>query len=180
MLSGATRSTGSTSRSMFGRASSTTDRLGPSGPTAAGRTVVAQGQACDAGARSGGPGNAVALQRVPTVVQFPAVLGASVSVIAGLLGLIWPQRVSTVIGLQLPGPLGISEFRATYGGLFVGAGAAVLSIGTSDAALVLGAAWLGAFAARVLSLVIDRNASRENLAGCAIELAVGSLLVLGR
>jgi hypothetical protein len=32
----------------------------------------------------------------------------------------------------------------------------------------------------VLSLVIDRNASRENLAGCAIELAVGSLLVLGR
>jgi len=41
-------------------------------------------------------------------------------------------------------------------------------------------AWLGAFAARVLSVVIDRNASRENLAGCAIELAVGSLLVLGR
>ena len=50
----------------------------------------------------------------------------------------------------------------------------------SLAALVLGAAWLGAFAARVVSLVIDRNASRENLAGCAIELAVGALLVLGR
>lgn len=102
------------------------------------------------------------------------------SVLAGLLGLIWPRPVSRVIGLELPGRLGVSEFRATYGGLFIGAGVAVLVIGSADAALVLGAAWLGAFAARVVSVVIDRNASRENLAGCAIEFAVGSLLVLGR
>lgn len=113
-------------------------------------------------------------------MQFPAILGASVSVLAGLLGLIWPQQVSKVIGLELPGRLGVSEFRATYGGLFIGAGVAVLAIGTADAALVLGAAWLGAFAGRVVSLVIDRNASKENLAGCAIELVVGGLLVLGR
>jgi hypothetical protein len=113
-------------------------------------------------------------------MQLPAVIGASVSVVAGLLGLIWPRQVSTVIGLELPGRLGLSEFRATYGGLFIGAGVAVLIIGSSDAALVLGAAWLGAFVARVVSLVIDRSASRENLAGCVIELAVGALLVLGR
>ena len=113
-------------------------------------------------------------------MQLPAVLGASVSVLAGLLGLIWPQQVSKVVGLELPGRLGVSEFRATYGGLFIGAGVAVLAIGTADAALVLGAAWLGAFAARMVSLVIDRNASKENLAGCAIELAVGGLFVLGR
>ena len=113
-------------------------------------------------------------------MQLPAVIGATVSVVAGLLGLIWPRQVSTVIGLELPGRLGVSEFRATYGGLFIGAGVAVLVIGSSDAALVHGAAWLGAFAARVVSLVIDRNPSKENLAGCAIELAVGGLLVLGR
>ncbi len=113
-------------------------------------------------------------------MQFPAVLGASVSVLAGLLGLIWPQQVSRVVGLELPGRLGVSEFRATYGGLFIGAGVAVLVIGSADAALVLGAAWLGAFAARVVSLVVDRSVSRENLAGCAIELTVGGLLVIGR
>ena len=106
--------------------------------------------------------------------------GAVVTAMLGCLGLLFPKAVGRVLGVEPDKPLGISEFRATYGGLFVGAGAAVLSIGTSDAALVLGAAWLGAFAARVLSLVIDRNASRGNLAGCAIELAVGSLLVLGR
>jgi len=113
-------------------------------------------------------------------MQFPAVIGASVSIFAGLVGLIWPQQVSKVIGLELPGRLGVSEFRATYGGLFIGAGVAVLAIGSADAALVLGAAWLGAFAGRVVSLVIDRNTSKENIAGCAIELVVGGLLVLGR
>jgi len=113
-------------------------------------------------------------------MQFPAVLGASVSVLAGMLGLIWPKQVSRVIGLELPGPLGISEFRATYGGLFIGAGVAVLVLGSADAAVVLGVAWLGAFAGRVVSLVVDRSMSKENLAGCAIELAVGGLLVLGR
>lgn len=67
-------------------------------------------------------------------------LGAAISVLAGCLGLLWPDRVSAVIGLHLPGLLGVSEFNATYGGLFIGAGLAVLLLGSRDAALVLGAA----------------------------------------
>ena len=105
-------------------------------------------------------------------------IGATISVLAGLLGLIWPQRVSAVIGLNLPGKLGISEFRATYGGLFIGAGLAVLLIGNRQAALVLGAAWGGAFVARTASLFIDKSRSKENLAGLAIEAAVAALLIL--
>ena len=105
-------------------------------------------------------------------------IGAAISVLAGVLGLIWPQKVSAIIGLSLPGKLGISEFRATYGGLFIGAGLATLLIGTHQAALVLGAAWGGAFVARAVSLVIDKSRSRENLAGLVIEAAVATLLVL--
>ena len=107
-----------------------------------------------------------------------AQIGAVVSILAGCLGLIWPRTVSSVIGLRLPGPLGISEFRATYGGLFIGAGAAVLLIGSREAALVLGAAWGGAFVARAVSLVIDKSRSKENFAGLLIEAAVAALLVL--
>ncbi|MBU3687764.1 MAG: DUF4345 domain-containing protein [Mycobacteriaceae bacterium] len=105
-------------------------------------------------------------------------IGAAISVLAGVLGLIWPQKVSAIIGLSLPGKLGISEFRATYGGLFIGAGLATLLIGTHQAALVLGAAWGGAFVARAVSLIIDKSRSRENLAGLVIEAAVATLLVL--
>jgi hypothetical protein len=111
-------------------------------------------------------------------MTWTAYVGASISVAAGLLGLVFPTRVSRVVGVSLPTPLGLSEFRATYGGLFIGAGVAVLAIGTHEAALVLGLAWLGAFAARLLSVAVDKSASRENLAGLVIELVVGLLLVL--
>ena len=108
-----------------------------------------------------------------------AYIGAALSVAAGLAGLLWPYRVSSTIGLQLPSPLGLSEFRATYGGLFMGAGLAVLILGSRDAALVLGAGWLGAFVARGLSTVVDRSTSKENLAGLVIEAAIGAALILG-
>ena len=108
-----------------------------------------------------------------------ATIGAAISVAAGVLGFLWPHQVSKTIGLGLPSRLALSEFRATYGGLFVGAGVAVLVIGSSDAARVLGAAWAGAFIARALSVVIDRSRSRENIAGLIIEAAVAALLLIG-
>jgi len=111
-------------------------------------------------------------------MSWTASVGAAISVLAGSLGLIFPASVSRVLGLSLSGRLGTSEFRATYGGLFIGAGVAVLMIGSTEAALVLGFAWLGACAARMLSVVVDRSTSRENLVGLAFELAVGILLVV--
>ena len=105
-------------------------------------------------------------------------IGAAISIVAGILGLLWPDKVSSVIGLHLPRPLGISEFRATYGGLFIGAGLATVLIGSREAALVLGAAWGGAFIARAISLVVDRSRSKENIAGLVIEAAVAALLML--
>ena len=87
-------------------------------------------------------------------------VGAIVSIIAGCLGLIWPKQVSRTIGLQTLGQLGQSEVRATYGGLFIGAGVAVVLLASSDAALVLGAAWAGAFIARA---VVSARAVTENV-----------------
>lgn len=104
-------------------------------------------------------------------------VGAAISVLAGCFGLVRPQRVSAVIGLHLPGRLGVSEFRATYGGLFIGAGLAVVMLGSREAALVLGAAWGGAFVARAISVVIDRSRSKENAAGLVVEAVAAALLL---
>jgi hypothetical protein len=105
-------------------------------------------------------------------------IGAVLSVLAGVMGLLWPRPVSARIGLALPSALGVSEFRATYGGLFIGAGAAVLFSGSATAATVLGAAWGGAFVARALSVVIDRSRSKDNVAGLVIEAVMAALLLL--
>jgi hypothetical protein len=70
-------------------------------------------------------------------MAWTAYVAALVSILAGTLGLLFPSRISRIIGLSLPARLGVSEFRATYGGLFIGAGLAVLAIGRREAALVL-------------------------------------------
>ena len=59
------------------------------------------------------------------------------------------------------------------------AGIAAIVIGTRDATLVLACAWFGAAAGRTISAFIDRSWSKENLAGIAIEVVVGSLLLVG-
>ena len=105
-------------------------------------------------------------------------VGAIISVVAGCLGLLWPEHVSRTIGLHIPDRLGTSEVRATYGGLFIGAGVAVLLIANSDAALVLGAAWTGAFVARAISFAIDKSRTKENIAGLLIEGVMAVLLIL--
>lgn len=105
-------------------------------------------------------------------------VGAIISIVAGCLGLIWPKQVGRTIGLQITDRLGTSEVRATYGGLFIGAGLCVLVIASSDAALVLGAAWAGAFIARAISFVIDKSRTKENIVGLLIEGVMATLLIL--
>jgi len=105
-------------------------------------------------------------------------VGSIVSIVAGCLGLIWPDRVTRMIGLRIPGGLGKSEVRATYGGLFIGMGLAVTLIANDDAALVLGAAWGGAFVARAISFVVDGSRSKENVVGLVIEALVAIPLIL--
>lgn len=86
--------------------------------------------------------------------------------------------MSRTIGLQIPGRLGQSEVRATYGGLFIGAGVAVVPVASSDVAFVLGAAWAGAFIARAISFVVDESHTKENIAGLLIEAVMATLLIL--
>jgi hypothetical protein len=44
--------------------------------------------------------------------------GAVLTVVLGFLGLLFPNAVGRVLGIDLDRPLGTSEFRATYGGFF--------------------------------------------------------------
>jgi hypothetical protein len=104
-------------------------------------------------------------------------IGAGITILGGLIGLLFPTQVSRTIGLGLNGRLGRSEFRATYGGLFLAAGIAAIAINSDDATLLLACAWFGAAAGRSISAVIDQSWSKENVAGIIIELTTGSLLI---
>ena len=111
-------------------------------------------------------------------MELPQILhhvGALVTLAMGGLGLVRPRAAARLIGLEPRGRLGGSELRATYGGLFAALGAFTLLTRDEVAFALVGAAWLGAAAARVgdaLLLGGDRSVWRAALfeAGVALLL----------
>lgn len=104
-------------------------------------------------------------------------LGAAITLILGCLGLLFPKRVSRVLGIHPEGPLGMSEMRATYGGFFLCLGIGCLVTQSDTAFLVAGSAWCGAAIARLISVVADDSRSRENIIGFLVEATVGLMLL---
>lgn len=103
-------------------------------------------------------------------------VGALVTLTLGGLGLVRPAAASRLIDLAPQGRLGGSELRATYGGLFAALGLFALATRDEVAFAVVGAAWLGAAAARLadgLLLGGDRRVWRA----AAFEGAVAVLLL---
>ena len=103
--------------------------------------------------------------------------GALAGLGLGIMGLVRPLAALRLVGLTLDPrrPEGISEVRATYGGLFIGLEAAALFSGEPLAYLVGAAAWGGAAAGRLISMAVDRTALRQNLGGTLVELVIGGL-----
>jgi hypothetical protein len=103
-------------------------------------------------------------------------LGAVLSIALGLFGLIFPSSAAKLVAVQPLGRLGTSEIRATYGGLFIGLGAACLYLQHPIAYFVGGAAWLGAAVGRLISVLIDSSYSSKNFGGICLEGFIGSAL----
>jgi hypothetical protein len=114
-----------------------------------------------------------------TMTDLLAPAGALASALLGALGLCAPLRAARMVGLSPLGARGVSELRATYGGLFLGLGLAALLWQQPAAYGVAGTAWLGAAVARLASIVLDRSVSALNIGGVALEAVIGALLLAG-
>jgi hypothetical protein len=106
--------------------------------------------------------------------------GAVVTVILGCLGLLFPKAVGRVLGIETDKPLGISEFRATYGGFFLCLGIGCLVAQSAHVFTVVGAAWCAAAFARVMSYAVDGSRTGQNLAGVGVEAGIGLAMLAAR
>ena len=104
-------------------------------------------------------------------------LGALVTLGMGGLGLLRPLVAARLVGLEPNGRLGRSELRATYGGVFFALGA--FAAGTRDevAFTLVGAAWLGAAAARVGDALLVAGADRAVWRAALLEAGIATLLL---
>src|SRR5262245_38767619 len=104
-------------------------------------------------------------------------IGALVTFGMGVLGLARPLAAARLVGLAPEGPLGLSELRATYGGLFTALGAFALATRDEVAFVLLGAAWLGAAAARCADAFWHAGRDRRIWRAALFEAAVALLLL---
>jgi hypothetical protein len=104
-------------------------------------------------------------------------IGALITAGLGGLGLLRPRTAARLVGLEPNGRLGLSELRATYGGLFFALGAFALATRDEVAFALVGAAWLGAAGARVGDAFLVRGAGRPVWRAALLEAAVATLLL---
>jgi len=104
--------------------------------------------------------------------------GALVTLGLGLLGLVRPLAAAKLVGIEPIGTLGISELRASYGGLFAALGLCALVSQSPLVFDVLGLAWAGTAAGRVASMFLDRSFAPKNWGGLAMEVGLAALLLV--
>jgi len=105
-------------------------------------------------------------------------LGAFLTFGLGLFGLFAPESVARFVGVIPDGERGISEIRATYGGLFLAIGLFAMIAQSNDVFRVIGVGWIGAASARSFSYVRDNSRSGANLGAIVMEAVIGlSMLV---
>lgn len=89
-------------------------------------------------------------------MHYFALLGCLITIGLGLLGSFAPSKAGLLVSIEPKGKTGLSEVRATYGGLFLGMGLASLALQSKSAFAVGAACWLGAALLRAASVGVDR------------------------
>lgn len=108
----------------------------------------------------------------------PALTAAVMMTVVGL-GAIFRPSALEMVGIAATSPLGRSEVRAVFGGMFVALGASCLLTSEPIVFAVVGAAWLADVAVRIVAVFVDRVPAKEALRVLAIGSAIGAALLSG-
>ncbi len=110
------------------------------------------------------------------MLEILKIIAAILTIATGAFSLFSPKSVPGFTGLQPVGGRGISEIRSILGGLFIALGIVPLVLG-GDTYDMLGWAYLGIGAARLVSIFIDKASERSNWISLVVEVVFGVILV---
>jgi hypothetical protein len=108
----------------------------------------------------------------------PALAAAGLMTAIGVAAAIRPASLE-LVGVFARSPLGTSEIRAVFGGMFAALGLAALVTREPVVFAALGAAWLADVTVRMVSVAVDRVPPKEALPVLAIGLLMGLALLSG-
>jgi hypothetical protein len=99
---------------------------------------------------------------------------------SGIAGVVMPGRVAATLELPAGTKRGIAETRAGLGGTYAALGGWALVSHDPTSQAAVGVTWLGAAAARVGSLLVDRpRTDRAFWAYLAVEIGLGAAALAG-
>ena len=104
-------------------------------------------------------------------------LGALLTCTIGVVGLVAPRKVLAATRLENLEGYSTAEGRSTFGLMLLALGGIPLVTGETMAFVTAGAAWLGAAAGRLASLVLDGRSDNHNLLGMVCQAFIGALLM---
>lgn len=108
----------------------------------------------------------------------PALLASGVMVAFGIGALARPAVLER-LGVRAFSPLGSSEIRAVFGGMFIALGLAAIVLREPVVFLMLGIAWFGDVIARLAAVALDRVPANEAALVLSIALVLGGALASG-
>lgn len=108
----------------------------------------------------------------------PALAGATTMMLFGIGALMRPAALKAV-GVSAESPLGTSEIRSVFGGMFIALGAACLVTREPIVFAVVGSAWLADVAVRIVAIAVDRVPARQAAAVLSVGAAIGAALLSG-
>lgn len=98
------------------------------------------------------------------------IIAALLTIGFGLFGFLAPRYTAAALDLETTSStMGLSEMRASVGGLFVATGIAAIVTGHPMAYAMIGFAFTGAASGRVLSLILDQPPVKKLLVFGGIE-----------
>ncbi len=101
------------------------------------------------------------------------VIAAFLTIGFGLFGFLAPRYTASALDLATTdSTMGLSEMRASVGGLFVVAGGAAIWLGQPLGYAMIGFAFTGAALGRILSLIFDKPPIAKVLVFGGIEVAL--------
>lgn len=106
------------------------------------------------------------------------IIAAVATILTGLYSLLRPTQITGFTGIQAVGARGVTEIRAIFGGLLIALGVYPLVAGEPAAYVMLGIAYLAIGAVRLVSIFLDRSPEKSNWISLAVEIVLGTLLVL--
>ncbi len=111
--------------------------------------------------------------------ELAALLGSSLSVLGGVVGLFRPDKIAAILGIEKPDLLCLVELRGLFGGMLTMLGVSCIVLRRPEAYLAAGLGFLGLALVKVIALAVDRPPPRKVVPGLLVDASVGLLLAAG-